>query len=316
MSTRNQRLDALNDWFRTHHGVIVTERLHEIGFSASAISRLAGSGQLVRICASAYRSPAHHLGPRQQMAAICALNPSAAVGLLTAGQHFGLRGMLTNEVYVLVPHGSTPTWPGVTVHRCRKIADVDVTDDDIDGIRYTSPPRTVFDCADLLGPRRTESVVEQLLRDERCTLDTLTSTAARLYHPSRPGSRTMRAVLESRPSWRNSARSELERMVREAVEARGLPAPEVNQRIELPDGQIIEVDLWWDRWDVAGEVDHPFWHDGEHERHRDRKRDRKLLTVGVQTVRFDTIDADGGLDEALDDLTAILLRRGWRSAAA
>ncbi len=101
-------------------------------------------------------------------------------------------------------------------------------------------------------------------------------------------------------------------MIREAIEASGLPAPEVNQRITLPNGRIIEVDPWWPVWEVAGEVDHPFWHDSERERHGERK----LLTIGIATVRFDELDADGGLDDALDDLTTILIRRGWTTSAA
>ena len=311
MSTRSERLFTMHDWCRTHHGVIVTGRLHEIGFSKSAITRLTRTRLLTPIYADAYLCAAYELGPEQRMAAVCALDDRVAIGLTTAGRHFQMRGMVGTDVHALVPHGSSPSWPGVVVHRSRRIDAVDITLDDADGIRYTSPPRTAFDCADLLGPDRTESVIEQLLRDQRCTLETLTSTAARLFHQSRPGSRTMRAVLASRPAWRNSARSELERMVREAIETRGLPSPAVNERIKLPDGQVIEVDLWWPDWDVAGEVDHPFWHDGERERHRDRTRDRRLLTMGVETIRFDTLDASGGLHDALDDLTAILVRRGW-----
>jgi very-short-patch-repair endonuclease len=125
----------------------------------------------------------------------------------------------------------------------------------------------------------------------------------------------LRDVLQSRPVWRQAARSELERAFRAAVEHRGLPMPGVNEKVTLPDGRVIEVDLTWLPWSVVGEVDHPFWHDGAAEAHRDKRRDRKMLTMGIETMRFTDIDVETALDESLNDLEAVLRRHGWAPGA-
>jgi hypothetical protein len=246
----------------------------------------------------------------------CAADDQAAIGFTTAGRHYAYRKMGTDRrVHALVPHSHTPSWPNVVIHRCRTIDEVDVTLDGDDGIRYTSPPRTVLDCAGVIGHQSTESVVEQVLRDKSVSLGTLMSTATRLHHHSRPGATVLYDVLRSRPVWRQAARSELERMFRAAIEAHGLPMPGVNEKVTLPDGSVIEVDLTWLAWSLAGEVDHPFWHDGAAESHLDKRRDRKLLTMGIETMRFTDIDVEASLEESLADVDAVLRRHGWTPGA-
>lgn len=312
MSTHRERMRALDNHLGHHRGVIITPELHRIGFDEAAVDRLVARGVVEQIVFGAYRSRQYPPGDEQLMVAVCAVNESAAIGLTTAGRHFKIRGMRGTGVCAIVPHGCSPNWPGVAVRRTRNLDPIDVTLDDATGIRYTSPPRTVHDCADLLGPRGTESAIEQLLAEQMCTLVTLFDLSTRLYHPSRPGARMFRDVLRSRPLWRRGARSELERVVREAIELRGLPSPEVNARMTLRSGKGIEVDLWWPEWEVVGEVDHPFWHDAEAERHRDRRRDRALLAMGIPTIRIDQLDVEASLHCALDDLESVLRGRGWR----
>jgi hypothetical protein len=316
MSTRSARLAGLSDYFSTHHGVAPTAAFRALGFSTSGIQRLVHDGLIVPILPGVYRSAAVPDGPQQLMAAVCAADEAAAIGFTTAGRHFGYRKMGDDQrVHALVPHGHTPTWPNVVIHRSRSIEDVDITLDGDGGIRFTSPPRTVLDCAGIIGHESTESVVEQVLRDKSVTIATLMSTAARLYHHSRPGAKVLRDVLRSRPAWRQAARSELERTFRAAIEVHGLPTPGVNEKVALPDGTVIEVDLTWLAWCVVGEVDHPFWHDGAAESHRDKRRDRKLLTIGIETMRFTDIDVEASLDESLGDLETVLRRRGWSPGA-
>jgi very-short-patch-repair endonuclease len=312
MTTRAERVTAFNDWLRTHEGVITTAALIGLGFSTRTISRMVSRGVLVRIGPGVYRSATHADSEIQRMIAVCSTCPEAGIGFTTAGRHYNLRGTKDRDVHALVPHTVRTTWPGVIVHRCRDIAPVDISLPDECGIRYTSPPRTVHDSGSILGTTKTASIVEQGLREKLFTIATLVDTSGRLFHPRRPGATVLRDVLASRPTWRNSARSELERKLREAIEVRGLPAPAVNEKVVLPSGEIIEVDLSWKPWSVVGEVDHPYWHDGDLGAHQDKRRDRKLLTMGIATARFTNIDVEAGLNEALDDLTDILVARGWR----
>ena len=78
-----------------------------------------------------------------------------------------------------------PEMEGVVVHRCRRIDPVDVVERP-DGIRLTSPPRTLFDSADMIGSESTASVLEQLLNEQRVTFGTISDTVQRLLSPAPP----------------------------------------------------------------------------------------------------------------------------------
>lgn len=306
----------LRAWLRDHHGVVARPDLAQMGFSSSAIGRMVERGELVIAHRGVYRSSAHPRTRLQTMAVACAVAPGGAIGFTTAGQELGLRGMTDARIHLLVPHGSTPTIAGVTCHRCRRIDPIDLAGWRPDGIRLTSPPRTIHDAAAVIGPERTESAIEQVLQEGRCTIGTLMATGRRLFHGNRPGSAIFTEVIGARPRWRGLARSDLELRVRTAIAAAGLPEPETNRRLVLPDGQAIVIDLAWIEWSIAVEVDHPFWHDGRREAARDKRRDRKLQALGWATPRLSTTDVDHGLADAVDDLRRILVLRGWRPDVA
>lgn len=308
--------DALDAWLRNHHGVVDRATLLRLGATRRQADHLVVSERLIPMHRGIYRSPAHPVTDRQLMVASCLLQPSAAVAFTSAGQEWGFRGMRHPGVHVLVPHGVRFLLDGVTVHRCRQIDPVDVTGTRADGIRLTSPPRTLLDSAAQIGPEATESAIEQAIAEGRCTIPTLMSTKRRLGHPNRPGARVFTTVLDARPVWRRAARSELEREFRAALEARGLPQPEINMTLVLPDGTPIEIDLAWPDYTVALEVDHPFWHDGSREARRDKRRDRRLAGMGWLPQRVTDADIDGDLERTLDELDAILRQRGWARTGA
>lgn len=305
--TSRQRLNA---WLSRHHGVVDAPTMQAIGFTYARIRVLVGSGELIPMARGLYRSAAHEESDLQLMVGACLIQPNAAVGFTSAGRLLGFRAMTDPGVHILVPHGSRLNLDGVTIHRCRRIDPVDITGERSDGIRLTSPPRTLFDSALMLGKDRTESVIEQALAEHRCRLVTLMSTAARLYHPRRPGADVFVAVLDARPVWRRAARSELERRVHKAIEAEGLPEPVVNMPYILQNGRRIEIDLAWPEWKTAVEVDHRFWHDVPLQSVRDKRRDRKLAREGWQTVRFPEREIAECLEELVQDLAAILVERG------
>ena len=303
--------ELLDEWLHTHHGVVTRKHLSSLGFSSRAASYLVESGRLLAHGDGIYRSPHVPLGRLQGMAAACLANSHVAIGFTTAGGEWGFRGMRDERIHVLVPHGCSPELPGVVVHRCRRIDPVDLAGRRADGIRLTSPPRTLFDAAALLSEDTAASAVEQALADRRCTIDTLMSTLTRLNHPNRPGARRFEAVLHSRPTLRGLARSELERKVRAAIAAAGLPMPQVNSWLPLPGVGDIWIDLAWPEWTLAVEVDHPFWHDREAEAARDKRRDRKLAVAGWLPLRISKLDVERRLDDAVADLGAVLVQRGW-----
>ncbi len=301
---------GLDDWFSTHHGVISTATLTTMGVSARTIRRMVDREQLVTMLPGVFRSRQWPDGPQQRLVAVSARNPFAAVAFTSAARAWKYRRVRENGLHVLVPHGASPELEGVVVHRCRRIDPVDIVER-ADGIRLTSPPRTLFDSADMLGFEVTRSVLEQILHEGICTLGTITDTFARLYHPHRPGSRTLAEVIRSRPAWRHALHSDLELRVLTEIERQGLPTPQTQCPITLPGGRIIHVDFGWPEFQVGLEVDHPAWHTGEAERHRDVTRDRRAAVLGWTVTRIARLDVDtGGLVTAIGEVAAILsLRR-------
>jgi hypothetical protein len=178
-----------------------------------------------------------------------------------------------------------------------------------DGIRLTSPPRTLFDSADMIGAEAATSVLEQLLNEHRVTFGTISDTVHRLYHPNRPGSATMLSVIQSRPAWRSALQSDLEVKVLQEMSAQGLPDPVPQFPVRLPGREHdIHIDFAWPSARLAVEVDHPAWHDGAADSHADKGRDRKLTTIGWTSARITNIDVHGGLREAVADVGIILSR--------
>lgn len=306
------RTERLRAWLRDHHGVVSRSQLARMGYSSSSIRRLVARGDLVIAHRGVYRSSSHPITRYQTMAVACLVAPDGAIGFTTAGQDLGLRGMSDPKIRLLVPHGSSPIIAGVICHRCRRIDPIDLAGRRPDGIRFTSPPRTLHDAAAIIGPARTESAIEQVLHEQICTIETLMSTSRRLFHGNRPGSKVFEAVIGGRPPWRGVARSDLELLVRRAIAAAGLPEPKINLRFTFEDGEAIVIDLAWPEWSIAVEVDHPFWHDGAREAARDKRRDRKLQALGWATPRLTQHDVDHALGDAVDDLRRLLLLRGWR----
>jgi very-short-patch-repair endonuclease len=202
----------------------------------------------------------------------------------------------------------TPEIDGIVVHRCRRIDPVDIVDRP-DGIRLTSPPRSLFDSADMLGLSVARSVMEQILHEELCTLGTITDTFARLAHPNRPGSRTMAEVIASRPTWRQALHSDLEQRVLVEIERQLLPSPVTQCPVQLPMGRVIHLDFGWPEWRVGLEVDDPAWHAGFEERHRDMGRDRKAAMVGWSVSRVSKIDVESALRDAIGDIATIIRAR-------
>ncbi len=297
-----------DEWLSTHHGIIGVEGMRASGLSARTAQRWVDQGRFERLMPGVYRSAQWPESVEQWCVAACARNPTALISFPTGLRLWNQRGVRADGVHTLVSHGASPELPQITVHRCRRIDPVDIVERP-DGIRVASPPRCLFDSADIIGFDRTRSVMEQMLNDRMCTLDTIADTLSRLYHPNRPGSRTMRSVIHSKPKWQRALQSELELRVLREIERQGLPAPVTQCPLMLPDGRLIHLDFGWPQCKVGLEVDDPAWHDGALESQRDAWRDRKATMLGWSVPRLTRLDVESGISEAVSDVAVILGRR-------
>lgn len=299
---------ALDDWFRTHVGVISSAQLLALGCSDRTMRRMVHRGELSRIYPGVLLSPQFPDARLQRMGAMCARDPDVLVAFTLACWTWGMRRVEDHRFHALIPHASALQLDGVVMHRCRQIDPVDIVRRP-DGIRLTSPPRTLFDSADMLGLSAARSVMEQILHERMCTLGTILDTYMRLRHPHRPGSRTMAEVIASRPKWSAALQSDLEHRVLEEIVRQGLPAASPQWPLVLPDGETIHLDFGWPQWQLGLEVDDPAWHDGFEPARRDAYRDRKAAVVGWHVLRVAKIDVNGRLTEAVDDVRRVMALR-------
>lgn len=303
MSTGIQQLHV---WFAQHNGVVGLARAQTFGLSRSAVYRLADRGELKLLQPGVFQSTQWPTGELQLMTAVCVRNPHAVIGFLTAAKTWTFRSLRKDRLlHVVVPHGSSPELQGVVVHRSRQIDPVDLVLR-TDGIRVTSPSRTLLDIADAVGDIAAASILEQLINDGRGTFATHASTLARLGHAQRPGTATMARVISSRPKWSRALQSALEAQVLAEIHRQGLPEPEVQYSLDVRSGGRIRFDFAWPGWRVALEVDHPFWHAGEEQSHLDKRRDRQVAAMGWQTLRLTDLDVASGLEAAIKELADLL----------
>jgi hypothetical protein len=305
------KAEKLRVWLADHNGVVAMSKLVEIGYSEHAVYRMVRRGELVRMQPGVYLSAHYPRGALQEMTAVSMRNEEFAIGYLTAAREWGFRSLPKDLlIYVLVPNECNAKLNGVVVRRCNQIDAVDHVLR-ADGVRLTSPPRTLFDIADAVGDWVTTSIMEQLLSERKVTFVTHAATFARLAHPQRPGTATMARVISARPKWSKAVQSELELIVLKEIRRQRLPEPVVQHVVTLTNGRTVRFDFAWPAQLASLEVDHPFWHDGEGPSNADAERDRHAAVDGWLTVRLKRLSVERGLSAAISEFGDILRTRSF-----
>jgi hypothetical protein len=266
------------------------------------ISTLVARGGLVAHGGGVLVAPAAPVTFEQQVAIACAVTNGVACHP-TAGRLWAFRRTpSTCDVHVVVAHGRHPqVRAGIIVHRSRDLPATDVVNRG-DGIRLTSPPRTIFDAAGTVVPADLESMIEQGIDRGNFTIGTLWRTCQRLRTHGRCGGAALAAVLAARPSWRRPARSDYELRLERAMGARGFPPLTREYAIVIAPGEVVHPDLGLPEYGFFVEVDHLSWHGGREETAYDRRRDMKLRLLGAQVERVTDVAIEHHLDETVEDL--------------
>ena len=168
-------------WLRDHHATISSAVLGAHGIDPDARRRLVASGMLDRVVDGGYRFTGVDDDEWSRCAALCASRPHLVVGGPTAGRLWDLRRSPRDGlVHVIAPPRSNPcgaSW--VRVFRTATLPDADVVQRP-DGIRVTSPPRTVVDMTRYIDDTALASMIEHALARQLCTTLTLQRVAERL----------------------------------------------------------------------------------------------------------------------------------------
>jgi hypothetical protein len=266
------------------HGVFSLEQLGQLGLTSTAIHKRAALGRLHRIHRGVYSLVPRELLKREglYMAAVLACGPGAVLSHRSAATLHELRASGWTKIEVTVPRRSTLRHPGVAVHRSTKLTPADVTR--VKNIPVTAVARTLLDLAEVVTHRQLERAFDQSEIAEVFDLKTIQDQLDR--NPTRPGAKAVRKVLAEHYIGKTPTWNENEERLLALTRALGIPDPDTNAFVVLPDGgRAIRVDFVWRELRVALEVDGRETHDTQQAFETDRERDQRLTVAGWRPVR-------------------------------
>ncbi|HEX7090860.1 MAG TPA: DUF559 domain-containing protein [Longimicrobiales bacterium] len=177
------------------------------------------------------------------------------------------------HVHVILARGDRRR-PGIRIHRIRDIRPDEITT--LDGVRQTTPARTLLDLAAAIAARDLEKAAVEALGMRLTTPAELGEMAER--HPAHRGSARLRALLGTGES--TITRSKAERTFLALIRKAGIHAPETNATVAG-----FEVDAVWRREKLVVEVDGNASHSTSGRIAADRRRDFALAAAGYRVIR-------------------------------
>jgi very-short-patch-repair endonuclease len=249
-------------------------QLRDLGVSKWQIQYRIGIGRLHIIEREAYAVGHNRLTAKGRwMAGVLACGQESRLSHRSAGDLWGIAPYNGSLIDITVP-GRRRSRGRLRLHRGR----LDPEDCAVeDGIRVTSPARTLLDLAAIVGERRTERALE---RAEKLELFDLTAIeSVRRRSPGHHGLKNLNLALGLHlPGDRT--RSDLERDLIDLCRDHDLPLPLVNSLVA---GH--EVDALWPEARLIVELDSWKHHRDRAAFERDRIRDAELSLSGYRVIR-------------------------------
>ncbi|MEZ5280281.1 MAG: type IV toxin-antitoxin system AbiEi family antitoxin domain-containing protein [Acidimicrobiales bacterium] len=262
---------------RRNHGVVTRREALDLGLSASTVSRLCRSGELVRQYAGVYRHAVVGDTWHSRLLAACLACGGVASHRAAARLH-GIDGFESAPIEVSIAHGTHRPTRGAIVHKSRQFDLFRVIERN--GIRCTPLPRTVLDVGAVVDPLRLRGAVENVIGSGRLRWSDLVSVLVIHSVQGRNGCGPLRQLLETENQTTRVARSVWSHMVADLLTASGLPRPQLEVQVVLGNGRKIFVDLAYPEAMIAIELDSKAWHDNPASFESDRARIRQLATLG------------------------------------
>ncbi len=275
---------ALAELAREQHAVFGLDQLRELGLTDDAVHDRSAGGRYHRIHHAVYSLVPKELLKREglYMAAVLACGPGAVLSHRSAAVLHELRDWGYTRIEVTVPKRSTRAHPGVAVHRSTTLTEADVTV--VNNIPCTSVHRTLLDLGDVVTQRQLERSFDQAEIAEVLDLTTINDQLAR--NPTRPGAKAVKAVLRDHYIGRTPTWNENEELLLSITRGLGIPDPEGNAFIVLPDGgPPLRVDFVWRKQRIVVEADSEKWHGTRQRQEIDRRRDQRLTMAGWTVIR-------------------------------
>jgi predicted transcriptional regulator of viral defense system len=257
------------------YGVVTRSQLLRLGFSGSAVGRMARAGELQRVHRGVYAVGHRALSRHGRcLAAVAACGRGARLSHGSAAWLWGLVGSLARPIEVTVPaHGRRRD--GIDVHHAPS-ASIEAAET-FENVPVTSVARTLLDLAATGRSRRLRTAIEGAER--RGLLDLIEIDAILARRAGSPGSRRLAEALSiyRAPVF---SRSWPERAFRDLAAKAALPPPACNVFVAG-----YEVDAYWERERFAVEVDGWQAHRSREAFERDPVRQEDLKLAGIDSIR-------------------------------
>ena len=269
----------VHDFAARQGGHVTREQLLAAGLNPRTIKRQVQGGKLIRVYRGVYA--VGHL-PSNPMDA-------AHAALLAGGERCALAGACA-----LVLWGVWRHWPrqlelvtagdrrpsGLILHQSATLLRRDIRL--VQGLRVTSPARTMLDAAERLTATQRSRAVNDLRLRDLLSLDDLADVIAR--NPTHRGITLLRPELElAQPE---PTRSVLEDRFLPLLLRHGLPTPQINVHV-----CGHRVDAYFEQERLIVELDGWKTHRTKRRFLEDRRRDFEILAeTGIPTVRLPYVD--------------------------
>lgn len=286
-------------------GVVTRRGLLAAGASASSIDRRIRSGVLASVATGVYVVPAQ-ADQRTALVAALAILPDAAVSRRAAGRlhRFAVSG---DAAQITVAHGRRVAIKGVRVHETRRWLDGDIVV--VDGLRVTSPARTLIDLAAEVSVARLRHLTESQL--VKATPDSNLMLATFSAHRRRglAGAAKMSALLAELLDHQPYPASVLEAMVHKALCDQDLRGFRRQFRPDWYDGRAGIVDFAHPEARLILEADGRRWHSVTQAQHEDRRRDRRAVAAGWAVIRVGWTEIDLRPFATMQEIAAVVVGR-------
>lgn len=146
------------------------------------------------------------------------------------------------------------------------------------GIEVSSPARTLADCSGLMERDQLASAVDDALRRDLITVESLRATAARLMTPGRPRTNLAHVISLRLPGY-DPGDSDLEVAALARLRRAGFAVP-AQQHPVLVEGRRLHIDLAYPDLMIGIELDGWEWHRHRTSFDRDRRRLSWLTAAG------------------------------------
>ncbi len=285
-------------------GFVTRTQLGQLGIPPRTIDRWVASGTLPVFGRGIYRVFFEDTLDALTRGAASTL-PEAAVSHESAARAHGFSTPVARRASVTVPSWTTHRFPGVTVHRCLDLGSSHLVE--VDGLRITSVPRTLFDLAASVSVSTLDRLVEEVILEGRTTVDELTETLDSLARRGKPGTAALRAVLADRGEGTERSASKLERRGLAVLRESMLPEPV--PQYTPPWNAHIRLDVAYPTHGVAIEWDSKRWHSSAERFQSDRERDRDAAQNGWVVLRFTWRDVFDTPAAVVSEVGAVLRER-------